>query len=554
LTQRDDSRLFSFFRWIAETSETHTRWYLAAIVLLAALLRIPALGTVPQGFHFDEAVVGYDAYCILHTGADHYGDRLPVLARTFNGYNEALNRYITAVSISILGLNVAAVRLPFALSGVLSILVIYFFALELYRNKQIALFVAFTLAVSPWHIHYTRTTFAAMLLPMLVALGSASVLKARKDSKYLAIAGIAFGLSLFTYMSARGFVPLFVFGLLIVYWSDLRRYHRQIAIGAVIFISALFFISSFWFSSLETGRWGQTKTGSLAAWGFGYWNSYSPILFFRLPNEYSQIFDLVSPGLSLLHSYELIVIPIGVVYIIRTWQHEYWLLLIWLILYPFPAFMTMGGSEHVLRLSNGVIITASLSGYGLWRVFVWLQNRSSKRGIVVFTACIVVILLTNCNIYVNKRNDYNATLSKWQYGFERAISVSSGLSHHKIFISANVTGAYILTLFFSKHLPNAAQVVMQSVALPEAGLIHNIPNISFGRYNIRPAELLFEESLSEKGNVIIATLEDINDMAVDQFETIERIDYPNGEPALYVLKSKGGREEVPQNSRVRDDI
>ena len=554
MTQRDDSRLFSFFRWIAETSETHTRWYLAAIVLLAALLRIPALGTVPQGFHFDEAVVGYDAYCILHTGADHYGDRLPVLARTFNGYNEALNRYITAVSISILGLNVAAVRLPFALSGVLSILVIYFFALELYRNKQIALFVAFTLAVSPWHIHYTRTTFAAMLLPMLVALGSASVLKARKDSKYLAIAGIAFGLSLFTYMSARGFVPLFVFGLLIVYWSDLRRYHRQIAIGAVIFISALFFISSFWFSSLETGRWGQTKTGSLAAWGFGYWNSYSPILFFRLPNEYSQIFDLVSPGLSLLHSYELIVIPIGVVYIIRTWQHEYWLLLIWLILYPFPAFMTMGGSEHVLRLSNGVIITASLSGYGLWRVFVWLQNRSSKRGIVVFTACIVVILLTNCNIYVNKRNDYNATLSKWQYGFERAISVSSGLSHHKIFISANVTGAYILTLFFSKHLPNAAQVVMQSVALPEAGLIHNIPNISFGRYNIRPAELLFEESLSEKGNVIIATLEDINDMAVDQFETIERIDYPNGEPALYVLKSKGGREEVPQNSRVRDDI
>lgn len=554
MTQRDDSRLFSFFRWIAETSETHSGRYLAAIVLLAALLRIPALGTVPQGFHFDEAVVGYDAYCILHTGADHYGDRLPVLARTFNGYNEALNRYITAVSISILGLNVAAVRLPFALSGVLSILVIYFFALELYRNKQIALFVAFTLAVSPWHIHYTRTTFAAMLLPMLVALGSASVLKARKDSKYLAIAGIAFGLSLFTYMSARGFVPLFVFGLLIVYWSDLRRYHRQIAIGAVIFISALFFISSFWFSSLETGRWGQTKTGSLAAWGFGYWNSYSPILFFRLPNEYSQIFDLVSPGLSLLHSYELIVIPIGVVYIIRTWQHEYWLLLIWLILYPFPAFMTMGGSEHVLRLSNGVIITASLSGYGLWRVFVWLQNRSSKRGIVVFTACIVVILLTNCNIYVNKRNDYNATLSKWQYGFERAISVSSGLSHHKIFISANVTGAYILTLFFSKHLPNAAQVVMQSVALPEAGLIHNIPNISFGRYNIRPAELLFEESLSEKGNVIIATLEDINDMAVDQFETIERIDYPNGEPALYVLKSKGGREEVPQNSRVRDDI
>tara|TARA_B100000315_G_C14168672_1_gene403507 strand:+ start:88 stop:264 length:177 start_codon:yes stop_codon:yes gene_type:complete len=37
-------------------------------VILAALLRLPLLGEIPNGFYSDEACIGYDAYSMLKTG------------------------------------------------------------------------------------------------------------------------------------------------------------------------------------------------------------------------------------------------------------------------------------------------------------------------------------------------------------------------------------------------------------------------------------------------------------------------------------------------------
>lgn len=47
---------------------------LVAIFSLALFLRFYQLGSNPAGLHGDGASQGYNAFSILHTGKDRYGD------------------------------------------------------------------------------------------------------------------------------------------------------------------------------------------------------------------------------------------------------------------------------------------------------------------------------------------------------------------------------------------------------------------------------------------------------------------------------------------------
>jgi len=64
-----------------------TRLLLAAIVVAAAALRLPLLGSVPPGLIPDEASTAYDAYSVLKTGRDQYGELLPLFPRSTERLN-----------------------------------------------------------------------------------------------------------------------------------------------------------------------------------------------------------------------------------------------------------------------------------------------------------------------------------------------------------------------------------------------------------------------------------------------------------------------------------
>lgn len=83
-----------------EAGRNFQRLELAAILLLAALLRVPFLSSVPNGFYSVEASTGYDAYSILQTGKDQYGEFLPLFMRSFGDYVEASYRYVMSPSRS----------------------------------------------------------------------------------------------------------------------------------------------------------------------------------------------------------------------------------------------------------------------------------------------------------------------------------------------------------------------------------------------------------------------------------------------------------------------
>ncbi len=100
-------------------------WILLVILLLAAVLRLWNLGSIPPHLTPDEAALGYNAYSILKTKRDEYGAFLPLSFRMLDDYRPPLYTYLASLGIGIFGLNEFGVRFPSALAGVLMVLVFY---------------------------------------------------------------------------------------------------------------------------------------------------------------------------------------------------------------------------------------------------------------------------------------------------------------------------------------------------------------------------------------------------------------------------------------------
>ena len=109
--------------------------FISSIFLLATILRLWQLGTVPVSPDWDEAAIGYNAYSLLSTGKDEFGKTFPLVFRSFNDYKPPLYIYLTMPSIAIFGLNTWSVRLPSALMGILAVIGTYYLVVELLKSQ-----------------------------------------------------------------------------------------------------------------------------------------------------------------------------------------------------------------------------------------------------------------------------------------------------------------------------------------------------------------------------------------------------------------------------------
>ena len=125
------------------------------VVLVAGFLRFWRLGEVPVGFHRDEAFLGYNAYSILKTGRDMSGHLFPLHLESFL-YSPAGYSYSAIPFIAFFGLNETAVRMPSALFGTASVVVLFFLVRFLFKRDLHALLASLVFALSPWHINLSR--------------------------------------------------------------------------------------------------------------------------------------------------------------------------------------------------------------------------------------------------------------------------------------------------------------------------------------------------------------------------------------------------------------
>jgi len=212
---------------------------LVIILFLASFLRLWQLGVVPFGMTHDELGYSYNAYSIAKTGKNVFSEKLPLLTWVAKG--DAFlptTMYLTVPFFFFLPFDATTARLPDALLGIADVFLIYILVFSLFKNKKLALLSAFFLAISPWHLHFSRSgydiNFALFFYLLSVTLFVIEIKKGRPP--YFSLLSLLLGIFTYRGMSAMAF-PLFL--SLFLYAKLIKAKKHQIIVfvagGFVVF-------------------------------------------------------------------------------------------------------------------------------------------------------------------------------------------------------------------------------------------------------------------------------------------------------------------------------
>src|SRR5690554_2911343 len=237
-------------------------YILIAIVIIAGILRVFKITSVPPSLNWDEAAAAYNAFTIKNWGKDEWGDTLPLVFTSFRDDKHPVHIYITSIFYLFLGVNDFTTRLPSAIFGSLTILFIYLLANKLFNNRLVAFLSAIFLALSVYHIHYSRGLWEANFALFFFIAGFALFFHGLERKNYLLpLAFGFFGVSLLSYHSAKIVVFLFVPLLVLLYTKELFQLKKLsfISVGVFLFFIFLLVIEP---RLLGLARANQTKFSS----------------------------------------------------------------------------------------------------------------------------------------------------------------------------------------------------------------------------------------------------------------------------------------------------
>jgi len=167
-----------------------------SVTLVAALLRLIRLGDIPYGVHPDEAQFGLDAIRITHEGW------IGVYSHAALGV-PTLNDYLTVPGVWLLGRTSFALRIDLALVGLAAVPLLYALVRVAYARAE-AFFASLLLAVSYWHLLYSRVahmsiSYPTLLLGALLCIMLGLKRGGRAERAWFAGAGVLLGLSIYAY-------------------------------------------------------------------------------------------------------------------------------------------------------------------------------------------------------------------------------------------------------------------------------------------------------------------------------------------------------------------
>ncbi|MBE2224336.1 MAG: glycosyltransferase family 39 protein, partial [Anaerolineae bacterium] len=197
----------------ATPSRTTKLMLLALIILIGAFFRFYLLTTLPPGDEYDPAYYGLDALRIL--SGEH-----PLYFATNYG-REAMFSYLVAAAFTFVGAGPLGIHLASALVSMLTLPALFLAADEFFKRDKETLLSQFggllatlVLALSFWHLAWSRYSVRAILIPLFISLLCFFLLKALRTQqrRYFALTGLVMGISLYTYQLAQVFPILVGFG------------------------------------------------------------------------------------------------------------------------------------------------------------------------------------------------------------------------------------------------------------------------------------------------------------------------------------------------------
>lgn len=544
---------------------------LLGILAVAFLLRIVGLTNHPAGFTQDEASFGYDAYSILKTGKDQWGEFLPITLRSFGDFKMPLYSYLTIPFIALLGLNEFAVRLPNAILGSFAVLVVYFLAKELFEknelkieNWKLGIAASLLLALSPWHIPLSRGAFEANLTTFFLPLGILFFIKGLKEKKFFVFAALAFGLNLFTYHSAR-FVTPFVLAFLIISYRNKLDFRKQLGsftllfglflavaiyaqvIGSSRITTVSIFNPTGGWHDLATKRYNATLTGlpDLFSRTFNnkvtyffekasesYLSYFSPqFLFTEGPREFT--YGMV-PGVGVLYPFEIIFLIMAFFLIATKKVKNIELLLFWLFISAVPAALTKGPGHAANRaavMMPAIQIISAVGGVYFCDFFVKKWKVISKR---LLLYCYIAILLISFSFFfeeyffqqpiVGAKDMFFGTRQVFEYLSKKESQ------YNTIIISKSLSEPQIYVAFYNKVDPNTFQNATKNwLSYESLGWVDQLPSYSLGKYIFKSLDI--NKDLYQKDILIVAGPDEFPKEISPSYV----VNYPNGKEAFWIV-------------------
>jgi 4-amino-4-deoxy-L-arabinose transferase-like glycosyltransferase len=204
-------------------------WLLLGIVGLGAFLRFYKLDAIPGEMSLDQISKFWDVRDVL------LGNKAPVFFEANQG-REGLFFYLLALTSQVAGLGYLSMKLTSAAIGVASIPAMYFFGKEM-AGRWVGLLAAFLLAVSKWHIILSRLGYRVVLVPVLIILAMAYLVRGLRRGHLFdyGLAGVMLGLGMYSYKSFPFAIPA---ALSCVALYALRRGRRPLLGGLVMLVLA----------------------------------------------------------------------------------------------------------------------------------------------------------------------------------------------------------------------------------------------------------------------------------------------------------------------------
>lgn len=526
------------------------------IILLAFILRFFQLGENPSSLDWDEAALGYNAYSILKTASDEYGNFLPLSIRSFNDYKPPLYTYLTIPPIYFFGLNEYSTRLPSALFGTFAVILVYYLIKQLLASNKLALLTSLILAISPWHLQFSRIAFEANIALTLIIFGTLLFIKGLKNNSYLLFSAMSYGLSVYAYHSPRLIVPLLILGLILIFFHQIKSKYSKLVLFLILFF--LFYLpiikefnsaSSARFSSVSVINPDEKLVSSIKAIEFddqkgdylGKFFHNRRIVFAReILSGYLDHFNFEflfltgdppgrhhASGMGMLYIFEFPFIIIGFLSLLRNLnKNPYKLILLQFILAPLASSFT-SGTPHAVRAIYYLPTYQFFTALGLILSLHFIKIRKIYIRLISFIVC----LFYSFNIFYYLHQYYIHTpveyAKEWQYGYKQAVKLSQFYEKEvsKIIFTYSYDQPYIFFLYYGNINPFWYQKNWG------AGEINRAER-KFGKYIFR--NIKWEDDKNLSNVLLVGTPSEIPENAAGK---IAEVNFPDGTVAFrFVLR------------------
>ncbi|OGG10049.1 hypothetical protein A2154_04450 [Candidatus Gottesmanbacteria bacterium RBG_16_43_7] len=403
------------------------------VILLGFIVRIYKISANPAGLFADEAAIAYNAYTLVTRGTDEFGTSWPFFFRSFGDFRNPVPIYINIPSVLLFGLSEFAVRLTAVLCGSLTILILALVAWqsEVFSKKSpsvYALITAVTVALLPWHIHFSRFGSEYIYFPFFLALGWWLFLKGVKKPVFLLLSSLAFGVCIYTYYPTWIVTPLFILILCLIYRRILVRLPKFAIVAGMIFIISLVPLATGLKNGIALTRWQNvtitknTRAGLTGKFLTNYLAHFSPRFLFTkgdidYPGHFIRRFG--SRGAGELYVWMLPFFIIGIIYAVISKTPFGLTLLGLLILYPLGSSLadSDGGAPLAFRSVIGIIPSSLLTALGLAAVTGWLRKQLYK---LLYFAIIAALFTISSISYLYEYHAiyplYASDFWGWQFG------------------------------------------------------------------------------------------------------------------------------------------